>query len=376
MRQIRVAHGLRAGAGFAAVAVLAAACSVTHNGSGGAGSGASDSAAVSFAGKTITIITNATAGGSSDVVARLVAAELPAYLPGKPTIIVENQTGGGGSEELSSVNSVKPADGLTIGELNSGMAIRYVTSAPGFGSMASMPIISGMPQGGVAVYNKSVGSNLASLIKKGSPLRIGQTRAGGTGAMLSIVAADILGIPNKQVYGFTGGSAETTSMQRGELDGTVTADLSYDETFAPDVTSGKYEALFQAGIASGDTVVKSPLVSPDIPTVLDLYQQMHPGQTPSGPAWQAYLLMDKMQSTYTTFGIRSGTPKNIQTALEQGFAKMTASSAWKDFTKSKLGAAAVAGDLSTMQSEWTSVLQTISSPTDLALLKKYSGLKG
>lgn len=376
MRQIRVAHGLRAGAGFAAVAVLAAACSVTHNSSGGAGSGASDAAAVSFAGKTITIITQATAGGSADVVARLVAAQLPSFLPGKPTIVVENQTGGGGSEELSTINSVKPADGLTIGELNSGMAIRYVTSAPGFTSMASMPIIAGMPQGGVAVYNKSVGSDIASLVKRSSPLRIGQTRAGGTGAMLSIVAAALLGIPNKQVYGFTGGSAETTSMQRGELDGTVTADLSFDETFAPDVTGGKYEALFQGGLASGDTVVKSPLVPSDIPTVLDLYQQLHPGKTPSGPAWQAYLLMDKMQSTYTTFGIRPGTPKNIETALEQGFAKMMASSSWKNFTKSKLGAVAVGGDLSTMQSQWSAVLQTISSPTDLALLKKYSGLQG
>lgn len=374
MRQIRVAYGLRAAAGFASVAVLAAACSVTHGSTGASGSAAADGP-VNFGGKTITIITNATAGGSSDVVARLVAAELPSFLAGKPTVIVENQTGGGGSVELSSVNSVDPANGLTIAELNSGMAIRYLTSQPGFSSMAGMPIIAGMPQGAVAIYNKSVGSDLAALAKRSSPLRIGQTSAGGTGAMLSIIAADLLNLPNKQVYGFSGGSAETTSMQRGELDGTVTADLSYDETFAPDVASGKYEALFQAGIASGGTIAKSPLVSASIPTILDLYQQLHPGATPSGPAWQAYLLMDKMQATYTTFGIRAGTPSNIETALEQGFAKMLASSAWKSFTKSKLGAAPVAGNLSSIQSQWSDVLHDISSPSEVALLKKYSGLQ-
>jgi tripartite-type tricarboxylate transporter receptor subunit TctC len=373
MRQIRVAQGLRAGIGLVAVALVATACSVvTHNSNNAT---AASSGSVSFSGKTITIITNAAAGGSSDVVARLVAAQLPNYLPGKPTVIVENQTGGGGSVELSSVNSVDSADGLTIGELNAGMAIRYLTSQPGFASIASMPIIAGLPQGGIAVYNKSVGSNITTLAKQGTPLRIGQTSAGGTGAMLSIIGADLLNIPNKQVYGFAGGSAESTSMLGGELDGTVTADLSYDETFAPEVASGKFVALFQSGIASGNTIEKSPLVPSSIPTILNLYQELHPGTTPSGPAWQTYLLMGKLQATYTTFGIRKGTPSNIETALEQGFAKMLSSSAWQSFTKSKLGAAAVGGNLTTMQKQWSSVLSTISSKSQVALLEKYSGLQ-
>lgn len=371
MRQIRVARRLRAGVVMVAAAALASACSVSH----GSSSSGSSSSAVSFAGKTITIITNATAGGSSDVVARLVAAQLPAYLPGKPTVIVENQTGGGGSVELNSVSSVNPANGLWIGELNSGMVIRYLTDQPGFNSLASMPIIAGMPQGAVAVYNASVGTDLSSLTKKSTPLRIGQTSAGGTGALLSIIAANLLSLPNKQVYGFSGGSAESTSMQRGELDGAVTADLSYDSTFAPFVKNGKYEAMFQAGIASGNTVVKSPLVASNIPTVLDLYQQEHPGQTPSGPAWQTYLLMDKMQATYTTFAVRQGTPSNFQNALAQGFSKMMASSAWQTFTKSKLGVAAVAGDLPTMQKQWAQVLQAHGSKSEIDLLEKYSGLQ-
>lgn len=371
MRQIRVARRLRVGVVIAAAAALASACSVSH----GSSSSGSSSSAVSFAGKTITIITNATAGGSADVVARLVAAQLPAFLPGKPTVIVENQTGGGGSVELNSVSSVSPANGLWIGELNSGMVIRYLTDQPGFNSLASMPIIAGLPQGAVAVYNASVGTDLSSLIKKPTPLRIGQTSAGGTGALLSIIAANLLGLPNKQVYGFSGGSAESTSMQRGELDGAVTADLSYDSTFSPFVKDGKYEAMFQAGIASGNTVVKSPLVASNIPTILDLYQQEHPGQTPSGPAWQTYLLMDKMQATYTTFAVRQGTPSNLQNALAQGFSKMMASSAWQSFTKSKLGVAAVAGDLPTMQKQWAQVLQAHSSKSEIALLEKYSGLQ-
>lgn len=371
MRRFRVARRLRVGAAIVAVGAVASACSVTHN----SGQSNSSSGPVSFAGKTVTIITNATAGGSSDVVARLIAAKLPAYLPGKPTVVVKNETGGGGSVELNSISSVNQANGLWIGELNSGMVIRYLTRQPGFSSLASMPIVAGMPQGAVAVYTARVGTNLTSVVKKRTPLRVGQTSAGGTGAMLSIVAANLLGLPNKQVYGFSGGSAEFTSMQRGELDGTVTADLSYDKTFAPYVKSGKYEAMFQAGVASGNTVTKSPLVSPKIPTVLDLYRQEHPGQTPSGPAWKAYLLMAKMQATYTAFAVRQGTPTNIQNALAQGFSKMMASSNWKNFAKSKLGVAAVAGNLPTMRKQWAQVLKAYDSKSDIAMLEKYSGLQ-
>jgi tripartite-type tricarboxylate transporter receptor subunit TctC len=362
-------------AGAAALVAVAAlsACSVKHKGSGGGGDTQAADSKVSFSGKTITIITNATAGGSSDVIARLIAAKLPDYLPGKPTVIVKNVTGGGGSVEINQVAATEPANGLTIGEFNSGMAIRYLTKQPGFDAMAGLPIVAGLPQGAVAVYNKNVGTDAKAIIAKGKTLRIGQTSAGGTGAMLSIVAADLLKLPNKQVYGFSGGSAETTSMQRGELDGTVTADLSYQSTFAPDVKSGRYVALFQAGFASGGTIVKSPLVSSSIPTVLDLYKQLNNGATPSGPAWQAYQLMATLQAAYTTFGVRKGTPANIATALSDGFAKMAASADWKSFTQSKLGAAAVAAPLATIQQEWNAALN--STPEQVELLKKYSGLQ-
>ena len=48
-----------------------------------------------YAGKSITLITSMGPGGSNDLVARMIAREMPRYLPGHPTIIVQNMPGGG-----------------------------------------------------------------------------------------------------------------------------------------------------------------------------------------------------------------------------------------------------------------------------------------
>ena len=48
-----------------------------------------------FQWKSLTIITSTGAGGTYDLLARLVARYMPKYLPGNPTAIVQNMPGGG-----------------------------------------------------------------------------------------------------------------------------------------------------------------------------------------------------------------------------------------------------------------------------------------
>ncbi|HMA81775.1 MAG TPA: hypothetical protein VKR81_12835, partial [Candidatus Binatia bacterium] len=53
------------------------------------------SAASYFEGQTITIVVGYKPGGGYDQYARLLAKHLPKYIPGSPTIIVQNMPGGG-----------------------------------------------------------------------------------------------------------------------------------------------------------------------------------------------------------------------------------------------------------------------------------------
>lgn len=367
-----------------AVGVSLAAC----GGSGGGGSGGGGSAnasssgtgsssgaaggGVSFAGKTITLVSPFSAGGSADVLARLTGAKLANFLPGKPTVVVKDVVGGGGSVGLNYVAQLHPANGLTIGFFGAGMAVRYISKTTGFSSLPGQPLIGGFPQGLVSPINASLGDNISKL-QSGKKLRIAQTAAGGTGSLDASIGYGLLKIPYKDVYGFTGGSEEATSMLRGEVDANMTADTSYDKTFQPYVKSGKMTALFQTGVmnASGQ-IVRSPLV-PNVPTILERYQKLNNGAKPTGDLWNAYQIAANLDTANYVVAVRKGTPSDVLATLRKAFNKMVTSQDWKKFTSSKL-TVPLAGENSTIATKsWGGFLK--SSPAQVALFEKYSGLK-
>ncbi|MBI2088199.1 MAG: hypothetical protein HYT78_05560 [Deltaproteobacteria bacterium] len=66
-----------------------------------------------YKGKTVTIITPFSPGGTYDSLSRLTANFLPKYIPGEPTIIVQNRSGGGGMIGTRAAYKASP-DGLTL----------------------------------------------------------------------------------------------------------------------------------------------------------------------------------------------------------------------------------------------------------------------
>jgi hypothetical protein len=69
---------------------------------------------VTFRGKTITMIVGSQAGGGTDATGRLMAPFLAKYLPGNPTVIVENRPGADGIVALNYFVQQVKSDGLTV----------------------------------------------------------------------------------------------------------------------------------------------------------------------------------------------------------------------------------------------------------------------
>jgi tripartite-type tricarboxylate transporter receptor subunit TctC len=67
-----------------------------------------------FSGKTITIVIGFGAGGSYDAYSRLIADHIGAYLPGHPTVIVNNMPGGGGRRSEVYLATAAPKDGTVV----------------------------------------------------------------------------------------------------------------------------------------------------------------------------------------------------------------------------------------------------------------------
>ncbi len=81
-----------------------------------------------YEGKTIRIIVGVSPGGAFDNYARILSRHMGKYIPGKPTIIIENMTGAGGLISANHLYRATKPDGLTIGHFNGGLPLR---SGPG-----------------------------------------------------------------------------------------------------------------------------------------------------------------------------------------------------------------------------------------------------
>ncbi len=74
----------------------------------------------SWTAKSITFLVGSSAGGGTDVTARLIARHIERHLPGKPRIDVANKPGAGGMIAANELYNLKKPDGLSISTLNTG----------------------------------------------------------------------------------------------------------------------------------------------------------------------------------------------------------------------------------------------------------------
>ncbi len=78
------------------------------------------SSAEYYAGKTIELVVGSAAGGGYDIYSRVIGRHLPRFIPGKPTIVIQNMPGAGGAKAAGFIYSVAPKDGTSIGAISPG----------------------------------------------------------------------------------------------------------------------------------------------------------------------------------------------------------------------------------------------------------------
>ncbi len=89
------------------------------------------SAAPFYEGKAIRIIVGTAPGGGYDTYTRLIARHFSKYIPGNPTIIVDNMPGAGGLVSANHLFKVAKPDGLTIGHFVGGQFLQQLLAKPG-----------------------------------------------------------------------------------------------------------------------------------------------------------------------------------------------------------------------------------------------------
>jgi tripartite-type tricarboxylate transporter receptor subunit TctC len=174
-----------------------------------------------YQGKTITILRGGEPGGSGDMQARALIPFLKKYIPGNPTIIVENVPGAAGMKAVNQVYSTAKPDGLTIAAVGSGLASGAILGLPGARYDIDKLIYLGSTEHGdpyIFLSRKEAGFDTLDKLRAAPSVRIGAQTVGHAIYVSGRIFAYVLGLKDpRMVVGF-GGPELDTALTRGEID--------------------------------------------------------------------------------------------------------------------------------------------------------------
>lgn len=182
-----------------------------------------------YAGKTLTMIVGFAPGGGVDTTARVVGQHLVRFIPGAPTLLVQNMEGAAGLVAMNYLSRRIAADGLTIAMPGRSWYVEGALRSPGVAFDVDKLSYIGSPGGvnsGLYVRTATGVHDLASLKASRKPLTFGTLGATTPTAMVpALLAAE--GYPVKIISGYVSTARVLVALEQGEIDGFWTVEDSF-----------------------------------------------------------------------------------------------------------------------------------------------------
>jgi len=262
----------------------------------------------------MTVIIGYGPGGGYDLFARLLARHLGRYIPGNPTVVVQNMPGAGSLRATNFLYTAAPRDGSVIGGFARDMPLLAILRANAaavfdprkFTWLGSSSDFS--RDAYILMVRKDAPANSVADARRpgGPPIVLGGTAEGTSGNDIPLVLRDALGINLKLVTGYPDNGAIFLAVDRGEVNGR-TADLSTMRSLRPEwlLPDGGMRAIVQFARAT-----RHPEFA-DVPTAREL-----------APDQDARALIEFAELSYKMsrpFAAPPGVPADRAEALRQAF---------------------------------------------------------
>lgn len=180
-----------------------------------------------YKGKSLTLVVGNGPGGGFDVFGRLLARHIGRYVPGNPSVIVQNMPGAGSLVAANYLYNLAPKDGTTLGLIARNMPLlgllgnnsnvrfdphkfTWLGSSSNFSNDAYVLIVR---------KDAPVKSIEDALRPGGPPLILGGTANGGSSSDVPKILHDTLGLNVKLVVGYRDSAAIYVAMENGEVNG-------------------------------------------------------------------------------------------------------------------------------------------------------------
>lgn len=219
-------------------------------------------AAPFYEGKTIRVIVGTSPGGGYDTYTRVIARHLGKYIPGNPTVIVDNMPGAGGLLSANYLFKVAKPDGLTIGHFVGGQFLQQLLARPGIEFDAHKFEYIGVPAHDDFVFSVARTTGIASVeqwMAAKTPVKFGAIAPGdGTYDTAKVVEA-ALGLPIQIVSGYKGTAPIRLAFNSGEVAGLSNSWQSFRSTWRKELESGEATIVLQLSLKPHADLSKVPL---------------------------------------------------------------------------------------------------------------------
>jgi tripartite-type tricarboxylate transporter receptor subunit TctC len=204
-----------------------------------------------YRGKTVRLIVGFGPGGGFDTYSRAIGRHLGRFIPGSPTVVVENMPGAGSMLAANHLYNVAPKDGTVIGNIHGNLFMQQLFESEGVRFDATRFGYLGVPAVDnilcVAPSRTGFKSIKDAQNPNGRPLVLGGSAFGSTTDDDAVVLKEALDLNLKLVQGYDGTAKIRLAMEQGELDGLCGWSWESIKTSNYDqIASGEYVVLVQA----------------------------------------------------------------------------------------------------------------------------------
>lgn len=208
----------------------------------------------------ITLGVPAGAGGTYDAYTRLLARHLPRFLPGAPSIVIQNVPAAGGIVLTNQLYSTAPKDGTFIAMVRGSTIQEHVNGNPAAlfdgRKLAWIGNMNMEYESCVVLANAPV-QRLADLYTH--EMIVGATGPGAQSYSFPLVYNAVLGMKFKVISGYPTVPDRMLAQERGELTGNCGVNTSSVlATLYEPYKSGKIRVLFQGGMSSDTRFPEAP----------------------------------------------------------------------------------------------------------------------
>lgn len=219
------------------------------------------SAADFYSGKTITILVASDAGGGYDTYTRLLGRYIQKYIPGAPSIVVQDEPGGGGLRASQEIYAVVEKDGTKIGNLRASNMLNSILNVRGgeidpnkfewLGNMAS--------DTDLCTFSRNSGVKSFDDLKN-KEVTIGASGTGSQGYSFPHAMNDVLHTQMKIIPGYKGTGDRILAVQQGELQGNCGMNASTVTSLYPQLLAqGELVPIMQSGLQPYSALPNVPL---------------------------------------------------------------------------------------------------------------------